>query len=78
MIGMNTLIVSVSTSARKERHWFDHTAMLLLAGGLYNEPQLGMWIGDDVEATNDDAYVQALGYEDCTQKYCDPFFFKTR
>ncbi len=55
--------------------WFDPTALLLLAGGGYNEPQFGMWIGDDVEATNDDAYVQTLGYEDCTQKYCDPFFF---
>lgn len=58
-----------------EERRFDPTALLLLAREGYEDAPFGTWIGDDVESSIDEEYVNLLGYDNCTQKYCDPFFF---
>ena len=56
--------------------WFDPTGPLLMAAKGLKPYIFGVWIGDELEVTNDVTYVTSLGYRDCTNVYSFQHFFE--
>ncbi|MBQ6217672.1 MAG: hypothetical protein IJK53_09855 [Erysipelotrichaceae bacterium] len=55
-------------------NWLNPLAFLLMNGKGRCGGKYGMWIGDELEVTNDKGKVKALGYEEMTRVYNYRYF----